>query len=95
VDLLGVFRVLFGFIYVLFIPGFLATLALFPKKGEIDDIERLALSLVLSLALSVIPVMFLNYLGVLVNEVNVFLIILCTISICGMSAFFRLKLSER
>ena len=90
-DLLGIIRAVLGFVYVLFIPGFIATWALFPKRKDVDDIERLALTLVLSLALSVMPVMFLNYFGVMVNEVNVFLIILAVILVCSVLAFLRMK----
>ena len=54
---LDLFQAVFGLIYVLILPGFAATWALFPKKDEIDWIERIALTMVLSLALSVLPVM--------------------------------------
>jgi uncharacterized membrane protein len=87
----GVIRAVFGFIYVLFIPGFVATWALFPKREEISDLERLALSMALSIALSVLPVMFLNYLGVMVTAANVFLIILFVILVCGLAAWVRMR----
>ena len=90
-DLLGVLRAAFGFIYVLFIPGFAATWALFPKKEELNWIERIALSLGLSIALSTLPVMFLNYFGVPVNAVNVFLIILGVIVLASAAAYIRVR----
>jgi len=90
-DLIGLIRAALGFVYILFIPGFVATWALFPKKGEIDSIERVALSLGLSLALSTLPVMFLNYFGVPVNAVNVFFIILGVVVACGVAAAWRMR----
>jgi len=43
-------RVLFGIPMVLFIPGYALIAALFPGKGDIDGIERTALSFGLSIA---------------------------------------------
>ncbi|MCK9150746.1 DUF1616 domain-containing protein [Methanobacterium alcaliphilum] len=45
-------REIFGLLFVLFIPGYVLTAALFPKKSSVDGIERLALSFGLSLAIS-------------------------------------------
>ena len=33
-------RLLLGFAYVLYVPGYCLTAALFPKAGELDGIER-------------------------------------------------------
>ena len=89
---LDLFQAVFGLIYVLVIPGFAATWALFPKKDEIDWIERAALTMALSLALSVLPVMFLNYWpGILVTPINVFLEILAVIILSSLIALVRIK----
>ena len=88
-DALGVVRAALGFVYVLFIPGFVATWALFPKRQEVSDIERLALSMALSIALSTLPIMALNYVGVPVNAVNSFLIILGVTLACALAYFLR------
>ena len=89
---LQLFQAAFGFIYVLFLPGYTATWALFPEKNEIDWIERTALSMALSLALSVLPVMLLNYWpGIPVTALNVFLIILAVTTIMALTALFRRK----
>ncbi|KAF5042566.1 hypothetical protein DSECCO2_511270 [anaerobic digester metagenome] len=43
-------RVVFVLPFILFIPGYLLTAALFPARGDLDGIERIALSLGLSIA---------------------------------------------
>jgi uncharacterized membrane protein len=56
-----VFRWVLGSVFVLFIPGYVAVEALFPNGRELDGIERLALSVGLSLALVPIVGLLLNY----------------------------------
>jgi uncharacterized membrane protein len=58
---LVVFRWVLGSVFVLFIPGYVAVEALFPKGRELDGIERLALSVGLSLALVPLVGLLLNY----------------------------------
>jgi len=53
-------RYLLGSIFVLFLPGYSLIKALFPTK-ELDNIERLALSIGMSLALVPITGLLLNY----------------------------------
>ena len=55
-----ILRWIFGSIFVLFIPGYVATEALFPGRG-LDLIERLALSVGLSLALVPLVGLLLNF----------------------------------
>jgi len=50
-----------GSVFVLFIPGYVAVEALFPKGRELDSIERFALSVGLSLALVPLVGLLLNY----------------------------------
>ncbi|MFH1127193.1 MAG: DUF1616 domain-containing protein [archaeon] len=52
-------RAIFGLLLVLFIPGYISTHAFF-KKGDIDIIERIALSIGLSISFVVLTVMFSN-----------------------------------
>jgi len=54
-------RMIVGFPLVLFLPGYSLISALFPKKGELDGIERIALSIGLSIALALIIGLVLNY----------------------------------
>ncbi len=73
-------RVVFGSFYVLFLPGYLLTYVFFKKdlheKEGIDFIERLTLSFALSIAIVPLVVFYLNKLGIKINTLNSFLIIL-------------------
>lgn len=55
-------RTLLGFVYVLYVPGYWLTAALFPGKGDLDRIERQGLSLGLSIAWVSVLVLILDWL---------------------------------
>lgn len=84
--LLSALRIVFGSVYVLFLPGFIISYIFFPKtkefdskekeKGAIDWIERVALSFALSIAIVPLAVFYLNLIGVKINILNSFLTIL-------------------
>ena len=85
------FRIVFGSIFVLFLPGFVLTYVFFPKtkefdekredKGAIDWIERIALSFALSIAVVPLVVFYLNLIGVRINLINSSLTILGIIAV--------------
>lgn len=78
-DLLEAIRLFFGGIFILFTPGFAWSFVLF-KKREIDLIERLAISIGLSIALVPLTVFWLNFLfRVEVSLLNTILIV------CGLT----------
>lgn len=54
-------RYVLGGIFVLFLPGFLLLSALYPRSGELDTLERVALSIGLSLAIVPLIGLVLNY----------------------------------
>ena len=54
-------RYVVGILYVLFLPGYVLVEALYPKGDELTPLERLALSLGLSLALVPLVGLILNY----------------------------------
>jgi hypothetical protein len=54
-------RYVFGSLMVLFIPGYSLVEALYPNKKDLDSLERLALSIGLSLALVPLVGLVLNY----------------------------------
>ncbi len=68
------FRIVFGSFYVVFLPGFVLTLVFF-KKGEIDVIERVALSFTLSIAVVLLLVFYLNLIGMKTSALNIFLVV--------------------
>ena len=87
-------RWVFGSVFVLFIPGYVAVEALFPKGRELDSIERFALSVGLSLALVPLVGLVLNYTpwGIRLNPIVISLIIL-TIGLAAIAFARRYRLS--
>jgi uncharacterized membrane protein len=82
-------RTVLGIFLVLFIPGYALIAALFPKKDDLDGIERLALSFGLSIAVTPLIGLGLNYTpwGIRLDPILISL----TIFILGMSlvAYYR------
>jgi hypothetical protein len=54
-------RYVLGGVFVLFLPGFMLISALYPRSGELDGLERVALSIGLSLAIVPLIGLLLNY----------------------------------
>jgi len=79
-DILEVLRLFFGGIFILFVPGFAWSFVFFKKKG-FDWIERLAISIGLSIALVPLTVFWLNFLF----HVKVTLVNTCLV-VCGVTA---------
>lgn len=79
-------RIIVGFPLVLFLPGYFLVCALFPKKDEMDGIERIALSVGLSIAVVVIIGLVLNYtpwgirLGPILLALSVFTLTLAAVT---------------
>lgn len=57
----SVLRTIIGLPFLLFFPGYLAIAALFPAREDLDDIERVALSFGLSIAITPLIGFGLNY----------------------------------
>ena len=57
----GPLRIVLGLPFLLFSPGYALIAALFPKKGSLDGIERIALSFGLSIAVVPLIGLILNY----------------------------------
>lgn len=72
---LEAFRIIFGSVYVLFMPGLVWTYVFFRNK-EIDGLERIALSFALSIAIVPLMVFYLNLIGMKLNVLSVSLVIL-------------------
>jgi len=68
---LGFFRILFGFLLLLFIPGFAISFIFFPRVRDISLIERMVLSCVISIGSTLCVILFLDlFLGVDPTAVN-------------------------
>ena len=72
---LKAFRIIFGSVYALFLPGLVWTYIFFRNK-EIDGLERIALSFALSIAIVPLTVFYLNLIGMKINVLSVSLVIL-------------------
>ena len=90
-------RIVFGSVYVLFLPGFILTFLFFPKlktseedKG-IDWLERIALSFALSIAVVPLAVFYLNLIGIKINLLNSSLIILGIIILSSIGVYYRVN----
>jgi uncharacterized membrane protein len=100
-------RIIFGSVYVLFLPGFIISYIFFPKskpfeekhsdteKGSIDWIERIALSFALSIAIVPLVVFYLNLIGIKINLLNSFLTILGIIVISLGILYWRIRKLNR
>jgi len=87
---LEILQIVLGAVFVLFIPGFTWSFAFFPKKDEIDWIERIALSFGLSIALVPLLVFYLNFLGGV--GINIVSVSAAIIALCAAGAavwYFR------
>jgi len=86
-------RILFGVAMVLFIPGYALIAALFPAKGDLDGIERVALSFGLSIAVVPLIGLALNYTpwGIRLDPILASLT-LFTIAMTGIAWYRRLLL---
>ena len=77
-------RVFFGFLLVLFLPGFTISLVYFPRLTDLSFIERLVYSTVLSIGSVMVLVLFMEFvLGVNTTPRNItlFICLLCELAI--------------
>jgi len=84
-----VVRYILGFIFILFIPGYCFVEALFPKKGELDEIERFSLSIGLSLAISPLTALILNFTPWGIRTIPVFISLSLVTLALGLFAAWR------
>lgn len=88
-----VFRLVMGSIFILFLPGYVTIQALFPTGKELDDIERLALSVGLSIAITPLIGLLLNYtpwgirLGPIMTSLSLF-----TLTVAAVATYRRYKI---
>ncbi len=88
------FRIVFGSLFVLFIPGYFITYIFFPestKDHKIDSIERITLSFALSIAIVPLIIFYLNRIGVKITLLNSVLIIIAIIVASLIIIYFKQK----
>ena len=92
-------RIVFGAVYVLFLPGFIVSFIFFPSQSKeeksIDSIERIAISSALSIAIVPLIIFYLNLVGLKINVVNSFLTILGIILVSLLIIFIINKKRKR
>jgi uncharacterized membrane protein len=90
----GPLRVAFGLLFILFLPGYALIAALFPKDGDLDWIERIALSFGLSIAVVPLIGLLLNYTpwGIRLEPIIASLM-LFTVSMC-LVAYYRRRILD-
>ena len=70
-------RVIFGFLLVLFIPGFFLSLVFFPHLSDLRLIERLMYSIVMSIGSVIIIVLFMDiWLGIDTTSLNIVVVLI-------------------
>jgi len=91
---LVILRWIVGSIFVLFLPGYVTIQALFPEGKELDNIERFALTVGLSLAITPLIGLLLNYTpwGIRLNPIVAALSIF-TLGIAITGTFRKYKLA--
>lgn len=86
----NILRLIFGSVYVLFLPGFVLTF-LFFENTEIDGLERLALGIAFSVATVPLLTFLLSRLGIALNGQSIFLVILCFMIASAMAIWVKKK----
>jgi len=84
-------RIALGLVFVLFLPGYVLVAALYPRKDDLDLVERLALSLGLSIAVVPLIGLGLNYSpwGIRLNPILAFLTLFIVLA-AGVAMYRRL-----
>ncbi|HEY0196328.1 MAG TPA: DUF1616 domain-containing protein, partial [Methanobacterium sp.] len=90
-----VVRTVLGLLLVLFLPGYALIASLFPKKDDLDTIERLALSFGLSIAITPLIGLALNYtpFGIRLDPILISLTSV-TVLLCAVAYLRRRRIPE-
>lgn len=95
-EIAHVLRVIFGLIFLFFVPGYAITLALFPRKEELSPIERLGFAGALSIIADILTVLFIDLvLHIPTTPLNIFLSLLTLTIIALMIWRIELYFIER
>ncbi|MBN2250820.1 MAG: DUF1616 domain-containing protein [Candidatus Altiarchaeota archaeon] len=81
-----------GLLLTLFIPGAAFILAMYPRKKDLDLVERIALSSVMSIAITLLTALFLDLvLGVDFTAVNVAVALIVFTGLCLAAWFIQTR----
>ena len=92
---LVVFRWVFGFIFVAFLPGYCLVNALFVKKDKLDLIEETVLSVALSFGLAGLAGLFLGLSPIGINFASITVSLNAIVLILAFVAFLRKRSIEK
>jgi len=93
--MIQIFQIVFGSIYVLFLPGLVLSYVFF-KRGEKDIIERIIFSFALSIVVIPLLTFYLNFLFMIkINLMNVSLIVLSVIAVSLGILLWRARKSQK
>ncbi len=84
------FRLVFGSVFMLFLPGFIMTWILWSKE-TISSLERFILSLTFSIAIVPLVIFLLNKTGILITSINIIIIVTGILLIGSTILFFKYK----
>lgn len=84
-------RIILGLPFVLFFPGYVLISALYPRRDDLDGIERLALSLGLSLAVVPLIGLVLNYTPWGIRLTPILISLAVFIAVCSLLAVSKRK----
>lgn len=88
-------RTFLGLLLVLFLPGYALTAALLPAKKDLEGIERVLLSLGLSISIAPLMGLGMNYTSWGIREVPVLTgLSIFTLIICAVAYYRRIRLPE-
>jgi uncharacterized membrane protein len=93
--MVDILRAVGGLALTLFIPGFALVMALYPRKKDLDLIERIALSSVLSIAITLLMALFLDLvLGIDFTATNMIIALLGFSILCLIIWFIQSKFPQ-
>jgi uncharacterized membrane protein len=85
----GSVQMVLGLVFALFFPGYTLLAALYPKRDDLDGVQRLALSFGLSIAVVILSGLFLNYTPWGIRRYSVLFFLLALIIIMSGIAWYR------
>ena len=87
----SILRIVFGSILVMFVPGFMMTMALF-EGNEIDNLERFILSIALSISVVPVAILILNIaFDMPIRIITIIGVLFLISAISGAVYFYRYK----
>jgi uncharacterized membrane protein len=88
--LLAVFRYIFGFVFVAFLPGYCLVNILFMNRNKLDFVEEIVLSVALSFGLDGLVGLFLGLSPIGINFTSITISLSAVVLVFAVIAFIRM-----